>query len=144
MMRHSPPLIEPYVIVTHHTAPLFSYLTLFLDFFSIKDSCPDNVRLASVTRELRGSKGANNSILLRPLLKLFQFHELLVQAIQLCSRNELVALLSIQRQLFYTLDSGFGRFGVTLDLLSLTCSGKYCENAMAQPCGASASEGDYY
>jgi hypothetical protein len=25
-----------------------------------------------------------------------------------------------------------------LDFLALTCSGKYCENAMAQPCGAPA------
>lgn len=40
MMRDSPPLIEPYVIVTHHTAPLFPYLTLFVYFFFYKIFAP--------------------------------------------------------------------------------------------------------
>ena len=68
-------------------------ISLFL--FSRKYLRPeDSCTLGKCDQRITRQQGRNIYIA-APLLRLFQFHELLVRAASLCSRNELVSLLSI-------------------------------------------------
>lgn len=78
MMRDSPPLIEPYVIVAHHTAPLFfiSYVISLLFFIENICALKTLVRLAGkCSQRITRQQGRNIYIyiLLRPFLYFFSF-----------------------------------------------------------------------
>lgn len=125
-----PPLIEPYVIVAHHTAPLSSYPTWFLDLFFVKYLRPeDSCKLSKCSTENRARARAQHIIYIFAA-SLFQLHRLLVSIALLCFRTQWACLFAFDIAIAF-LYSGFvytrfGRFGVTLDLSALTCSDKYC------------------